>query len=403
MAVTVRDLLKTDLMKDFKVIAGAGGLDQSIKGTEILDFEFTPGKQGYENRLFTGGTLVLSSLMFARNDPSLITEALKGLKFYGCRALAYRTVFIDRLPEDAVRYAEENNFPLLEFGGSAYFEDIIIAVGKLCSASLQIDRSVPVIRRMLHRPLSGEEREQALSVLNPHFRPYLRCYALRIPKSDEDRVKKQMAFSRKPSRVENSAFSGWCDGLFFVLSSFDHEEEGAVTGGMDPLAEDAVSFMGIDTRKAVIGASEVFRLRDGVDRGIRQAFWCCILADVRMEKQRNYDSLGIYKLLIPWGKDDGALEYMKEYLRPLFQENDQVLLETAVAYVRAEGDAQRAAAELFCHKNTIRYRVGRLQEKLDPVVGEKTFYRNLSSAVEIWILDEEAKKYLGSEWRAPGE
>ena len=79
---------------------------------------------------------------------------------------------------------------------------------------------------------------------------------------------------------------------------------------------------------------------------------------------------------------------MENYLGPLFEdeEKDQELLHTAVEYILEKGDTLKTAENLFCHKNTIRYRIGKLQEKLDPKANEKEFYQNLAMAIKIYLL-----------------
>ena len=84
----------------------------------------------------------------------------------------------------------------------------------------------------------------------------------------------------------------------------------------------------------------------------------------------------------------GTEAYMRDYLAPIFEEEDKDsdLLQTAIEYVLAKGDTIKAAERLFCHKNTIRYRIGKLQEKVDPYSNEKEFYQNLAAAIKIYLL-----------------
>ena len=86
--------------------------------------------------------------------------------------------------------------------------------------------------------------------------------------------------------------------------------------------------------------------------------------------------------------------YVQNFFAPLFdeEEKDGELLHTAIEYVLAKGDAVKAAEHLYCHKNTIRYRIGKLQEKLDPCSNEKEFYLNLAVAVKIYLLINEKKE-----------
>lgn len=92
MAVTVKDLLGLDIMKNFKLIAGGGGLTKTITATEILDFEFV--QEGYRTRTFDGNSLVLSSLLFAKDRPELIFEAIKKLCASMCTLLHINRSFL---------------------------------------------------------------------------------------------------------------------------------------------------------------------------------------------------------------------------------------------------------------------------------------------------------------------
>ena len=55
MAVTCRMLSRLETTRDFRLVAGEGGLDKTIDCTEILDFEFDDAASGYRReRLFDG-------------------------------------------------------------------------------------------------------------------------------------------------------------------------------------------------------------------------------------------------------------------------------------------------------------------------------------------------------------
>lgn len=77
MKLTVKDLFDIPIFKNFKLIAGADGQDRPVCLTETLDFEFTRGIPMPRSTLFTAKSLVLTSLLFAKDDPRQILEAVK--------------------------------------------------------------------------------------------------------------------------------------------------------------------------------------------------------------------------------------------------------------------------------------------------------------------------------------
>ena len=88
-----------------------------------------------------------------------------------------------------------------------------------------------------------------------------------------------------------------------------------------------------------------------------------------------------------YGKCWGMKEYMEEYLRPLLEDEGE-LLRTAKTYVLTGGRLEETAERLYCHKNTVRYRLARMQEILDPRSTEKEFFENLALAIRIHMLME---------------
>ena len=50
------------------------------------------------------------------------------------------------------------------------------------------------------------------------------------------------------------------------------------------------------------------------------------------------------------------------------------------------GELEETAKRLYCHKNTVRYRLARMQEMLDPNSTEKEFFENLALAIRIHML-----------------
>ena len=66
------------------------------------------------------------------------------------------------------------------------------------------------------------------------------------------------------------------------------------------------------------------------------------------------------------------------------------LYETARAFVLADGDLEQAAEKLFCHKNTIRYRIDKIHKLLDPVSSNQAFYDSLRIAVMTLLLRDDS-------------
>ncbi|WP_227001761.1 PucR family transcriptional regulator ligand-binding domain-containing protein [Virgibacillus necropolis] len=126
--MTVKDLLQLPVTKDFSVVAGGDGLNKTIQSVEILDFEFTEGIQQVRETSFSPYSIALSSLLFANQKPERLIDTIKKLIELKVSALAYKPVIFKDLPSEVLIFANEQDFPILRFGGDEFFEDVIFEV-----------------------------------------------------------------------------------------------------------------------------------------------------------------------------------------------------------------------------------------------------------------------------------
>ncbi|MFG2432017.1 PucR family transcriptional regulator [Streptomyces sp. NPDC048590] len=131
---------------------------------------------------------------------------------------------------------------------------------------------------------------------------------------------------------------------------------------------------GTDTGEAVLracvvdgtaraGAGLPFRLLEDAPEALRQARIALRAHPGRLTRPHRYDEDPVASLVAACGRDARALA--DALLRPLGtlppSERD-LLLGTAAAWFDAAGSAEAAAQALYCHRNTVRYRLRRLEE-----------------------------------------
>ncbi|MBR3755643.1 MAG: PucR family transcriptional regulator [Firmicutes bacterium] len=384
MAVTIHDVLELDIMKGFKVVAGEGGLSSEILATEILDFEFLQEGQAYREKIFDGDSIVLSSLLFAKDEPERVLDAVQRLMALNVKALAYKPVFFKKLPQEALDYADAHNFTILEFGYDEFFEPIITSIKELVEKDQAADLTETLFEEMLERKFTMEEAETAKDKINPLLRPETMAVCLRLDGIGEERIREIIRRGRPDQRLSSKVFVGKCKDKLMVILSQDEKNMNRFRA----LMEDVKLAYGLTEETYVEGVSDIRNINKGIDRIIQQAYWAQAVAEIEEERTKWYKDLGVYKLIISDIHASSIEEYMKTYLEPLFDdsEKDQELLHTAIEYILAKGDSQKTADRLFCHKNTIRYRLGKIQEKLDPAVNEREFYQNLAMAIKIYLL-----------------
>ena len=73
-------------------------------------------------------SFIITSFLFAKDDPSLILTAVDALIRMGMAGLAYKKVIYEDLPPEVLQLAEDNDFPLLSFDRNVWFENIIFDI-----------------------------------------------------------------------------------------------------------------------------------------------------------------------------------------------------------------------------------------------------------------------------------
>ena len=79
MALTVKDIMTLPTLSCMELVAGEKGTNRSITCAGIADHEFAEGMNFNEPDYFEKDSIVITSLLFARDNPDLILPAVEFL------------------------------------------------------------------------------------------------------------------------------------------------------------------------------------------------------------------------------------------------------------------------------------------------------------------------------------
>jgi len=142
------------------------------------------------------------------------------------------------------------------------------------------------------------------------------------------------------------------------------------------LAEDGGSVRAAASRPAPVGA-----LRRTFHEA-RCALEAAALANGSLPPVASYRDLGAFQLLLSLQDDDALRLYCDSVLGPLEDASGEYgdeLIRSLEAFIEQNGQWERAARELYCHRHTLRYRIRRVEQ----LTG-----RDLSNArdrIEFWL------------------
>ncbi|MCI6732538.1 MAG: helix-turn-helix domain-containing protein [Lachnospiraceae bacterium] len=111
-----------------------------------------------------------------------------------------------------------------------------------------------------------------------------------------------------------------------------------------------------------------------------------ILPNPRHKKVLSASSMGIYKFMFNSGNQQEILDYCNDRLRKLEEydhANGTYLQETLVAYYMNRFNIGKTADELFVHRNSLQYRLKKIEEILDYSLDDSMEYLDLVNCILI--------------------
>jgi purine catabolism regulator len=156
-------------------------------------------------------------------------------------------------------------------------------------------------------------------------------------------------------------------------------------GAGDPIelarkARSAVSNKHGPVRAAASRAAPVESLRRGFHEA-RCALEATSLADGDSPEVASHRDLGAFTLLLALQDEDALRSYSDSLLAPIEADGQygSELLRSLEAYIEQNGQWERAARELYCHRHTLRYRIRRVEELTGRDLGRA------HDRIELWL------------------
>ena len=373
----VREILQSPTFQNFQLLAGEAGLEHEVRSVSILDYEAV--FDDFSD--FGADTLVLTSLLFAREAPEKILTALASLTERHIAGFAVKTVIFQALPQEVLDFAEAQGVPLFLFHDT-YMEDLVVNVNDL----LKIKQNYLLLEEKIAFLLQTDKPESLIEStareINTAFESrVLAAYLLpQNQKSALHEVRDFFArlFYKKYRQLAHGpqAYLKYESGIL-LLATFPKQDVPA----------DAAAFfhrmmqkLDIQPQHFTMGISTVHPTFRALDAAIQESLQANRIARFTDTACMLYADLGIHRYLQLLYEDKRmALPYRQamEILSSYDEKYTSNLFETLQLYIEAHGEISAVAGKLFQHPNTIRYRLRKARELLEPVFGREDFYEQL--------------------------
>ena len=157
-------------------------------------------------------------------------------------------------------------------------------------------------------------------------------------------------------------------------------------GDADPLeiARDALADLATDGRQVRAAVSRAMPL-DSLRRGFHEArcaMEATAMANGSAPDVASHEDLGAFTLLLSIQDDEALRTYADNLLSPIEDgegEYGPELLRSLEAFIERNGQWERAARDLYCHRHTLRYRIRRIEELTGRDLGQA------QDRIELWL------------------
>lgn len=394
MALTVQDLTKLQCFAHMDLIAGEGGLRNKINGVGILDYELMPEYIDGFLETFSPGDFILCSFLYQYccDKPDEILPMVKELYNYGAAALGCKKILYPTLPQEVIDFAEENSFPIFQFGKDVYYENIIYEISDALQKDDKILLTQENIEGMLLGTLPKNRVYTIAKTLSLSFRENCRiAYVKRDSAAFRDNLQRYCRNFYLNRTLGNKAMVVQHRGGMFIIMTSSRSDEKT----FEIILNEAMEYMNIDYPgehgfQLFCCQSMIHKPFEALDAAFRESYRTYIASIAEGKCFDSYDKLGTYRLLFAEINSSEANDFEESYLAPIFDKPDYI--ETVAALVHSGGDIAQAAACFGCHPNTIRYKLSKIREILHcEKETENNLYMNLCQAYRIYRLRQVEK------------
>lgn len=351
-----------------KLAAGIGGLSKPITDTGILDYEMVPSlKNKYFHTNFHEGQFVLTTFLYAKDNPYLILDAVKHLAAKETSGLVIKNVFHLPIHDTVIRYADSRNFPIFIIDAAdLYVERMIADISRCIEQYDDMTYIQDELNRLLITELSAAEIRVQAKKINPSYEEQFFHMYLKYGDEFNEACFLDCLRSYQNSSLDScgSSLSYFKHGILFTYSSdnlaADEAEEVAAslqelcpgTGDRTtPLLAAGVSDLHLTLAEYRESVYESMRSGLFFKGGSSEPVW--------------YGNLGTYKVLLPFFQTREMTAFSRNILDGVLDydaENGTQLFATLSCFVDCDCNIEQTASHMKQHKNTVRYRMDRITE-----------------------------------------
>lgn len=369
MGIKLSKLYNSCDKKNFKLIAGEKNINNSVSWIHMVEgMEITQFVEPNELSFTTGIAIENEEELFELVKSSYYSNATGFVINIG--------PFISRIPEEIINFCNEHDFPLFEMPWHVHLAEIM---RKFCyqitlAERVEIELS-SAIKNALFFP---SQKDSYMPQLERYGFKSENSYCISIIEIFDSNnlpvidMEKQLSLLKK---IENALIfnsNGICSLIIenkFVILFSGYEElevKNVYIQNLKRLKEN----LGINNKFFISIGNKVKKIED-LGKTYKNA-----LNVLKLKKSENfsnedivlYSDLGLYKVILSVEDKQILKEFYDENLKSIIKYdelNETDYMKVLESYLRNNGSVKAVSQELFYHKNTICYKINKIEEILN--------------------------------------
>jgi hypothetical protein len=367
MAIKLRELYETTNKTDIKLIAGKNGLNNVVRWAHMIEgIEISTFLEGQELSFVTGIALEKEEGLF---------ELVKHTYYNKASGMVINIgPYIKSIPDEVLEFCNEHNFPLFQIPWNVYMSNFIkdFCYRITISDRLNLELS-DAVKSAIFLP-DKEELYMPQFEIHNFNSDWSYCITLiKILEKSTQKVINEKRRSKLLKHIENMVTYTYKNtfvlelesGFVLVFAQYSEEEIKNIMEKIKVKCEELLN----KKEDIYFSIGENTKNIKCLSKSYRKAMNILKL-QIKSGKVNEigiYRQLGLYKILLSVEDKDVLKEYYRETIEPLVEHDnlngtDYILV--LDAYLNCSGSVKEVAAQMFYHRNTINYKLAKIQEIL---------------------------------------
>ena len=411
-----KDLLSLTTMSQAKVIAGLGGMEKGIRWSykaENINFEkWVRGKE----------LLIVSSPVTQRKNFDLYKTIEKAIELnMSCALLLIGENYVTQIDKKVIDLAENNDFPLFAMPWNVplldFFEELGHAISYLDDRKDIEDSLLAEI--IFGNCINTSSIEHKCRQMGYDLGVLEQVFVLHLCEPNSKETYNKLKYNddepsdectQKNQRITNDQIRSYAQTLKEYFSECNYPAivscyGDRIIGFMRNCADDRKKIIEIFERFGKFLQNDLNEIEYTLNIGetceniskLQKSFQETSKTNSVLEhiNRKNeivfYDEIGFYRMLMSYENTAPMQQFANEVLSPIIQYEKKAhtqLMETLWAYFECDCNLQRTADKLFSHKNTVKYRLQRVEQLTGKSLSNRYQSQEIYNALMIYYFLE---------------